>query len=123
MSWRAEDHGETIHIRGRLVGRDHRGRPEYGPGHDIQHCIISPAGEQVVKGEGFVHGDITKYQVIAPAGTVVADGDVVIIRGEDFTVDQLQSFDYSPGRRPALRRHRPKVIFIVERGEVSESVS
>lgn len=119
MGWRPDQNGEAIHIKGRLIDRDARGRPQYGPDITVEHCIVSPAGDQVIKGEDFVHGDMTKLQVLAPAGTMVADGDVVNIRGENYTVQQLQSFDYSVGRRPAVSHHRPKVIFIVERGEVS----
>lgn len=120
---RPDQAGETIHIKGGLIGRDYRGRAQYGPDTAIEHCIISPAGDEVVKGDGFVHGDITKLQVLAPPGTEVKDGDTVVIRGEDYRVQARKSFDYSPGRRPAVRHHTPKVIFIVERGEVSTDVA
>lgn len=123
MSWRPDANGETITIRGGIVGRDARGRPRYADGVEVAHCVVSPAGDQVVKGDGFVHGDITKLQVLAPAGTKVADGDVVVIRGEEFIVSERKSFDYGRGRRPVLARHRPKVIFHVERGEVSGGVA
>ncbi len=115
--------GESVFIRGEVIDRDYRGRPIYGEDREIPGCVVSPAGDQVIKGDDFVHGDISKLQVIAPPGTVVSDGDVVVIRGEDFTVNQLESFDYSVGRRPALRRHRPPVVFVVERGEVSDHVA
>lgn len=120
---RPDQAGEPIAIRGAMVGRDHRGRPQYGPDTVIEHCVVSPAGDQVVKGDGFTHGDITKLQVLAPPGTVVTDGNTVTIRGEDYTVQQRQSFDYSVGRRPAVSWHQPKVVFIVERGEVSDGVA
>lgn len=84
---------------------------------------MSPAGDQVIKGNDFVHGDMERLQIIAPAGTRVTDGDVVEVRGEDFTVQQRMSFDYSVGRRPAVSWHQPKVVFIVERGEVSGDVA
>lgn len=90
---------------------------------EVKHCVVSPAGDQVVKGDGYVHGDISKYQILAPPGTVFRDGDVVRVRGEEFTVDPIQSFDYSRGRRPALRSHRPKVMVTVSRGEVSDGIS
>lgn len=115
--------GESILIRGGVVGRDRRGRPIYDEGRTVEHCVVSPAGDQVVRGQDFVHGDISKLQVIAPPGTKVEDGDVVVIRGEDFMVDQLVGFDYSPGRKPAVGHHRPPVVFVVERGEVSSHVS
>lgn len=120
---RPDQAGEPITIRGALVGRDRRGRPQYAPGILVEHCIVSPAGDQVFKGSDFVHGDMERLQIIAPAGTRVADGDVVTVRGEDFTVQQRMSFDYSVGRRPAVSWHQPKVVFIVERGEVSGDVA
>lgn len=120
---RPDQYGEPISIRGGVTGRDHRGRPIYGADTVVEHCIVSPAGDAVVKGDGFAHGDITKLQVLASPGTQVTDGDVVVIRGEDYTVQQRVSWDYSPGRRPAVRHHTPKVLFIVERGEVSDGVS
>lgn len=120
---RPDQAGETLLIRGEIIDRDPRGRPIYGPDIPVEHCVVSPAGDQVVKGGGFAHGDISRLQIIAPAGTEVCDGNVVVIRGEEFIVEQWRSFDYSVGRRPVLRRHQPKVVFIVERGEVSENVS
>lgn len=114
---------ESIFVKGELTGRDSRDRPVYAPAREIPGCVVSPAGDQVIKGDDFVHGDITKLQVLAPAGTAVSDGDVVTIRGEDYVVQPRKSFDYSVGRRPVLRFHRPRVIFIVERGEVSGDVA
>lgn len=123
MSWQADRNGESVFIRGNVTGRDHRGRPIYGANRELKHCVVSPAGDQVIRGDDFVHGDITKLQVIAPGGVAVDDGDVVVIRGEDYVVQQLQSFDYSVGRRPVVASHRPKTVFVVERGEVSSDVA
>jgi len=89
---------------------------------EVPHCVVSPAGDQVVEGNGYIHGDVTKYQIIAPAGTVFRDGDVVRVRGEDFVVNPIMSFDYSVGRQPVLRSHRPKVTVTVSRGEVSDGL-
>lgn len=115
--------GESIFVKGELIGRDPRERPVYGPDREIPDCVVSPAGDQVIKGDDFVHGDISKLQILAPPGTAVSDGDVIVVRGEDYVVQPRKSFDYSVGRRPVLRSHRPKVIFIVERGEVSDNVA
>lgn len=123
MGWGPDQAGETVRVKGKMIGRDPRGRPLYGSDTSIDHCVVSPAGDSVFKGEDFTHGDITKLQVLAPAGTVVRDGDVVTIRGEDYVVQQRTSFDYSVGRRPVLQRHQPKVLFVVERGEVSGGVA
>lgn len=119
-----DQHGETIYFLGEPT------RDQFGMMLDrqvireVEHCIVSPAGDQVVQGESYVHGDISKYQILAPPGTIFRDGDVVRVRGDEFVVDELQSFDYSVGRRPVLgRRHRPKVIITVSRGEVSDGIS
>lgn len=117
-----DQHGESIFF----LGEAHR--DEWGMLLDrevideVENCVVSPAGDQVVEGASYVHGDITRYQILAPAGTVFRDGDIVRVRGDEFVVDSLQSFDYSVGRRPALRSHRPKVIVTVSRGEVSDGI-
>lgn len=123
VGWRPDQNGETIYLKGEIIGRDHRGRPQYGPDTPIEHCVVSPAGDQVIRGDDFVHGDITRLQILAPPGTAVTDGDVVVVRGEDYTVQQRKSFDYAVGRRPVVAHHTPKVLFIVERGEVSGDVA
>lgn len=119
-----DQYGETVYRLGEPELNEFEeviGWPVVG---EIEHCIVSPAGDQVVQGEGYVHGDISKYQILAPPGTVFRDGDVLRVRGDVFTVDPLQGFDYSVGRRPVLgRRHRPKVMITVSRGEVSDGIS
>lgn len=90
---------------------------------EVKDCVVSPAGDQVVRGDGYVHGDVSKFQILAPPGTVFREGDVIRVRGEEFRVDPLKGFDYSVGRRPALPRHKPRVSVIVSRGEVSDGIS
>lgn len=115
-------YGESVYKLG-AAQRDEFGMLQDRPIiEEIRHCVVSPAGDQVVNGDGYMHGDVTKYQILAPAGTVFHDGDVVRVRGEEFTVDPILSFDYSIGRRPMLARHRPKVIVTVSRGEVSDGI-
>lgn len=120
---RADQAGETVFKLGEAK-RDEFGKLEDRPViAEIEHCVVSPAGDQVVKGADYVHGDISKYQILAPPGTVFRDGDVVEVRGDEFVVDPIKSFDYSIGRRPVLgRRHRPKVLVTVSRGEVSDGL-
>lgn len=109
--------GETIHLLAEEPTRNEYGKVlGWKVERSIPGCVISPAGDQVVQGEGFIHGDLTKLQVLAPAGTTVEEGQHVQIRGEIYRVE-FTPFDYSVGRRPALRRHRPRVIFTVVRGE------
>lgn len=82
---------------------------------EIHGCVVSPAGESRID-QVDVDGNTSKLQVLAPAGTAIAEGDEVTIRGLIYQVQHVP-FDWSVGRRPANPRHRPKVSFIVERGE------
>ena len=68
---------------------------------------------------GYVHADVKKLQVIAPPGTIVEEGMTIRIRGLLYTVD-FTPFDYSVGRKPVVRSHKPKVVFTVSRGEVHD---
>lgn len=86
---------------------------------EIPDCVVSPAGDQVVSGDGFIRGDLTKLQVLAPAGTEVREGQHVQIRGEVYQVEHVP-FDYSYGRRPLMSLHRPRVIFTVARGQAHD---
>lgn len=61
-------------------------------------------------------GTYTELRVFAPAGTRVTSRSQVMIRGEWFDVAD-PPHDYSLYRRPAMRRHRPSVVFVAKRGE------
>lgn len=82
---------------------------------EIAGCTVSPAGQSRID-QADVDGITSSLQVLAPAGTTIAEGEQVKIRGLTYTVDQVP-FDWSHRRRPANPRHRPKVAFIVKRGE------
>lgn len=114
--------GETVRVLGDEPVRDKYGAVlGWQVEHEIPNCMVSPAGDQVVQGEGFVSGDLTKLQVLAPPGTSVDEGQRVQIRGQVYRVEFVQ-FDYSYGRRPALARHRPRVMFTVVRGDAHDHV-
>lgn len=111
--------GETVKILG-AENRDQWGKLlGYTVTREIHGCVVARAGEVVVRGEGYVGGDLTKFEVLAPAGTVVEGGQRVEIRGEVCVVD-FPGFDHSVGRRPVLSRHRPRVSFTASRGEVHD---
>lgn len=82
---------------------------------EIHNCVVSPAGQSRIDQPG-VDGNTSTLEVLAPAGSVISEGDVVTIRGLVYEV-KFVPFDWSTGRRPANPRHRPKVAFTVERGE------
>lgn len=117
-----QERGETIKV---LAKEPHRNA--YGAvigwtiEREVPNCVVSPAGDQVVRGDGFIHGDLTKLQVLAPAGTAVGEGQHVMIRDQIYQVESAP-FDYSVARRPALARHRPRVLFTVVRGDAHDHV-
>lgn len=82
---------------------------------EIHDCVVSPVGQSRIEQDDF-DGNTKMLQVLAPAGTAIAEGDEVTIRGLEYRV-QFAPFDWSHGRRPALARHRPRVAFTVERSE------
>ena len=107
---------ETIRSIGReVVDADGR-RKLVGTPRDIEDCVVGPEGQAVIEGQGFFSGNTTTLQVLAPAGTVIAEGEVVRVRGVDYKVKHVP-FDYSVGRRPWLSSHRPRTVFVIERKE------
>lgn len=114
-----DQHGETIKLLGeprysdygQLLGREILGT--------IEHCVIGPAGDSEVLDDGYFTADVNRLQVFAPPGTVIEDRARVDIRGRVYIV-QARGFDYSPGRRPVVARHRPKVVFTAVAAEVSD---
>ena len=99
---------EELDARGRLVFRS---QPRV-----IEDCVVGPQGQAVIEGQGFFSGDTTTLQVLAPPGSVIAEGEVVQVRGVDYKVKHVP-FDYSVGRRPWLSSHRPRTVFVIERKE------
>ena len=116
------EQGETVKVLG-----DSAVRNEFGAVlgwkvvRELPNCVVSPAGDQVVSGDGFVQGDLSKLQVLAPPGSIVEEGQLVQIRGNVYRVE-FTPFDYSHGRRPVFSRHRPRVMFTVVRGDAHDHV-
>lgn len=117
-----DHHGETITIMSPARYNQFGSELERTVVSEIPNCVIAPAGDTQQLGgsaAGYVHADVKKLQVIAPPGTIVEEGMTISIRGLLYTVD-FTPFDYSVGRKPALSRHKPKVVFTVSRGDVHD---
>lgn len=113
-----DDNGESILLITDEVWDKYGALIRY-EGTEVGHCVIAPVGSSTQEGVGYDHADTNKLQVFAPPGTVVIEGQRVLIRGKVFVVE-YPSFDYSRGRRPVVRRHRPKVVFTVARGDAHD---
>lgn len=111
--------GETVKVLGQEQRSEYGKLLGYEVVDELEGCTVSPAGDSIVNGDGFIHGDISKLQVLAPAGSVVWEGQKVEIRGQIYSVD-FTPFDYSHGRRPVLAAHQPRVIFTVSRGDAHD---
>lgn len=114
-----DEHGETVTVIGAERRSPYGALLGYETVAEIPHCVVSPKGATVEDGVGMVSGEVNSWQVAAPMGTHISEGDRVLIRGEIFTVD-YPPFDYSVGRRPVLATHSPKVVFTASRGEAHD---
>lgn len=112
--------GETIRVLGTETWDEYGGLDLEDNARTITGCVVSPVGQTDISTDAVWGGDDTTLQVLAPAGTVIAEGETVILADRN-TADQWTvkhvPFDWSIGRRPALARHRPRVVFIIERKE------
>lgn len=108
---------ERVVILGEDV-KDSDGNITEGAGNRvIDGCVVDMAGQSGIDGDDVVDGNSDTLKVLAPPGTVVREGERVMIRGVEYTIAYIP-FDYSVGRRPVLgRRHRPRTVFIAERRE------
>lgn len=83
----------------------------------IYDCVVDVAGQTTINGDDVPDGNTDTLRILAPGGTLIKEGERVIVRGDEYRV-QFVPFDYSVGRRrPAVTRHRPRTLFIVERKE------
>lgn len=108
---------ETIQV----TGKDHKDpRGNLIPGQwlrDIEDCIIDIDGQNKINGQDTPDGNTDRLRILAPGGSRLVVGEWVTVRGEGYKV-LYSSFDYSHGRRrPAVARHRPRTLVIVERRE------
>lgn len=112
----ADGAGEAIVVIGSPGGVDDDGYPLPGGADvEIRGCRVQRAGSGDLTDE-YRDGSLDRLRVFAPAGTVIASGRDVLIRGERYRVDGVV-FDWSVGRRAVVARHSPGVEFTVKRGE------
>lgn len=83
---------------------------------EIPGCVLDTAGQSKINGDDVSDGNTDRLRILAPAGTVIREGEIIEVRGITYRVQHIP-FDYSVGRRPVLARHRPRVLFIAERKE------
>lgn len=89
---------------------------EAGEEREVAGCVVGLQGQSGIEGGGVWDGDSSTLEVFAPPGTVISEGDIVSFRGLRWQVKHAP-FDWSVGRRPVNSRHRPRVRFLIERGE------
>lgn len=82
----------------------------------IDGCVVGLQGQSDIDGGGVWDGDATILEVLAPGDTVIGEGEIVECRGQEYTVTNVP-FDWSVGRRPVNRRHKPRTRFLIERKE------
>lgn len=89
-----------------------------GDTQQIHDCVVQPTGQSVIETSDVFDGDVSTLTVYAPSDArgLVEQGHTVIWRGLAYQVKYLP-FDWAHGRRPALKRHRPKCVFVIERKE------
>lgn len=105
-----------VTLLGSAGGVDPDGYPlPGGEDVDVPGCIVQLASTDESVGVDR-SAQVESLRVFAPAGTVVAHGRLVRIRGEVYRVAGIP-FDWSAHRRPLFGGHRPRVEFTVERGE------
>lgn len=81
---------------------------------EVAGCVIDTAGQSKINEIDVSDGDTTTLRILAPGGSKIFVGQEAEVRGETYVVKHVP-FDYAVGRRPALARHRPRVLIIVER--------
>lgn len=105
---------ETLTVVGVEVMDEFGDLIETASSRKLPGCVVGLRGQADVDGGGVFDGDATTLEVFAPPGTQIAEGEIVECRGERFRVVHVP-FDWSVGRQPCLRRHRPRVQFVIER--------
>ncbi|MGX1598590.1 hypothetical protein ACWIDS_16190 [Dietzia maris] len=111
-----DDGFESIVLLGGLGGVDDDGYPLPGTADKtVEGCTVqlNVTGDDVARDRD---GTVTELRVFAPPGTVIDEKRLVEIRGKTWRVDGI-AFDWSINRRALLARHRPRVEFVVKRGE------
>ncbi|CAB0520429.1 hypothetical protein CIP100629_01840 [Corynebacterium diphtheriae] len=97
---------------------DYDGKLTETPKGSFFMADVAPVGDGVISDPdlGVVDGNSRRLQLLTTDSPSVGIGDVVVVRGESYAVI-YKPWDWSHGRRPALRSHRPRVQIICERKE------
>lgn len=107
---------ESIIVHGRGGHVDDDGYPVPGdPDREVVVKSVQPLSLTEMSDED-KQGTRDILRVWAPAGTSIADGDEVTVRGKRYQV-RITVWDWSKHRRPFNRRHLPSVVFDCVRGE------
>lgn len=97
---------------------DHDGNLTKTPKGSFFMADVAPVGDGVISdpSSGVVDGNSRRLQLLTTDSPPVEIGDVVVVRGEEYAVI-YKPWDWSYGRRPVLRSHRPRAQIICERKE------
>lgn len=85
------------------------------PPVEVGGCVVQEERSDADLQAGRI-GTYSAWHVHAPAGTEVADGWEVKLRGVWWRVETVP-FDWSTNRRPMFARHKPNVEFLAVRGK------
>lgn len=106
---------ETVVIHGKAGGVDDRGFPVPGkPDVSLTAKSVQPLSQEEISNLGR-DGVRDALRVWVASGSEVNPGDEVTIRGLRYSVVK-NGWDWGRSRRPALRSHRPSVVFECVRG-------
>lgn len=106
---------ETVVVHGKAGGVDDRGFPVPGePDVSLTAKSVQPLSQEEISDLGR-DGVRDALRVWVPSGSEVNPGDEVTIRGLRYSVVK-NGWDWGRSRRPALRSHRPSVVFECVRG-------
>ena len=106
---------ETVVVHGKAGGVDDRGFPVPGePDVSLTAKSVQPLSQEEISDLGR-DGVKDALRVWVPSGSEVNPGDEVTVRGLRYSVVK-NGWDWGRNRRPALRSHRPSVVFECVRG-------
>lgn len=106
---------ETVVVHGKAGGVDDRGFPVPGkPDVRLVAKSVQPLTLEEISDLGR-DGVKDALRIWVPSGSEISPEDEVTVRGLRYRVEKT-SWDWGRNRRPALRSHRPSVVFECVRG-------
>ena len=106
---------ETVVVHGKAGGVDDRGFPVPGkPDVPLVAKSVQPLTLEEISDLGR-DGVKDALRIWVPSGSEISPEDEVTVRGLRYRVEKT-SWDWGRNRRPALRSHRPSVVFECVRG-------